>query len=547
MGFRSDNEQGDTMKLREVEIENFKGIQSANFTVGDGGSLFVGKSKSGKTSMADAVHAALKSKGFGPECICDDADRWRVLLKFDTATVQTIVRRSGTKDVKVDGLGLGSPQAKLDAIFPDLIDPWKLAQDEPAARRRKVLAAMPATATAADMKLWTGDDWTPADGKHGLEVVKDARDHYYALRTQANKAAELAEQAHRQANAEAERLVALDTLEKGAMVPLPGEEDAPVRAAEAARKQLDQRKADAEAMAIRTRGTRIRIDELRAEADDEDASGHAPMSAAHIEGIKATLVDAMKLVAKLQAKLADAKRAENLAEEALATAEHTNRKHAESDAKAMALRGQAADLESTLAEAAIVAPEPEEFDAADLAIAAANLNAAKIRAARKAHDAIVDAADKGDEATAAKAEAKRLDDIVKRLDNDAPAELAKRANLIPGLTFIDDDLALDGKVFKVLCGSEKTELCVDLVKRIAPEAKLLRIDRLEGMDPDMREGFIKHAKTGGWQILGTVVERGEMKIVTIDADGEQADAPVTEIKTAKGKRVKVIMPEGEGK
>jgi predicted ATP-dependent endonuclease of OLD family len=53
------------MKLREVQIENFMGIESANFTVGDGGALFVGKSKSGKTSMANAVLACLKSKGFG--------------------------------------------------------------------------------------------------------------------------------------------------------------------------------------------------------------------------------------------------------------------------------------------------------------------------------------------------------------------------------------------------------------------------------------------------------------------------------------------------
>ena len=528
------------MKLQEVEIENFKGIQSAKFSVGAGGSLFVGKSKSGKTSMADAVVAAVRSKGFGAECITDDADRWRVLLKFDTATVQTIVRRSGTKDVKVDGLGLGSPQAKLDAIFPDLIDPWKLAQDEPAARRRKVLAAMPATATAADMKLWTGEDWTPAEGKHGLEVVKDARDHYYTMRTQANKAADLAEQAHKQANAEAERLAAMDTLEKGTIVPLPGEEDAPVRAAEAARKQLDQRKDDAEAMAKRTQGTRARIVELRTESDELVANPSAVRDVQKIACVFAEVEEAQedfeRARLRLEAKKSELKKLEDSDKIAKRLLDQAELCHIQAD-----------DLEATLAEASIVVPSHEEFEVADLVIATANINAAKIRAARNAHDATVDAADKGDKATAATAEAKRLDDIVKRLDNDAPAELAKRANLIPGLTFIDDDIALDGKVFKVLCESEKTKLCVDLVKRIAPEAKLLRIDRLEGMDPDMREGFIKHAKTGGWQILGTVVERGEMKIVTIDADGEQTDAPVTEIKTATGKRVKVIMPEGEGK
>jgi hypothetical protein len=535
------------MKLRGVEIENFMGIQSAKFAVGDGGVQFVGKSKSGKSSMSLAIYAGLKSKGFGPECICDDADRWRVLLKFDTATVQTIVRRSGTKDVKVDGLGLGSPQAKLDAIFPDLIDPWKLAQDEPAVRRRKVLAAMPATATADDMKLWTGDDWTPAEGKHGLEVVREARDHYYALRTSANKDAEASALAHRQANEEAERLVALDALEPGAVFPLPGEEDAPVRAAEEARRRLDQRAADAEAMAKRTQWTRDKIEKLRADAEaKDDASQNGPEPT--------ELVESAKEVEQGRADVAELKRRLGMAEGVLRAAEARNTKLRDADreahkieAEGVDLRRQASELESTLDAAGIAAPTPEEFEAADLAIAQANITSDRIRAARKTLAAIDKVADLGNKFAAAKVEAKRLDDIVKRLDKDAPTELAKRANLIPGLTFVGDDIALDGKVFKILSESEKTELCVDLVKRIAPEAKLLRIDRLEGMDPDMREDFIKRAKTGGWQILGTVVERGEMKIVTIDADGECEDAPITEIKTAKGngkKRLTIVMPEG---
>ena len=533
------------MKLREVEIENFMGIQSAKFAVGDGGVQFVGKSKSGKSSMSLAVYAALKSKGFGPEFICDDADRWRVLLKFDTATVQTIIRRSGTKDVKVDGLGLGSPQAKLDAIFPDLIDPWKLAQDEPAARRRKVLAAMPATATVEDMKLWTGEEWTPAEGKHGLEVVKEAHDHYYALRTAANRDADAAELAHKQANDEAERLASHDHV--GITIPLPGEEDAPVREAESARKQLDQRKVDAEAMAMRTQGTRERITAMRVEAlkkDNISQDGPEPTD----------LVEAAKELERATADVADLKRRLGLAEGVLRAAEECNAKLRESDrqahrleAEGVELRRQASELEATLDATVIAAPTGEEISAADQVITVAVGRAELIRSARKAHDAIARAAALGDEVTAAKVEAKRLDDIVKRLDKDAPVELAKRANLIPGLTFVGDDIALDGKVFKILSESEKTELCVDLVKRIAPEAKLLRIDKLEGMDPDTREDFIRKAKVGGWQIIGTVVERGEMKIVTIDADGECEDAPVAEIKTAKGngkKRLTVIMPDG---
>jgi len=516
------------MKLQRVEIEGFKGIGHFAFDVGPGGVKIVGKSRCGKTRILEAIYAACKSRGYGPEYITDGHDRWRVLLNGDVATIQTTVRKSGSKEVVVDGLGLGSPQAKLDAFIPDLIDPLKLARDTPAERRRKILAAHFVAATDEDVTRWTGETMIlPDQTKHGLDVVKELYDSYYEKRKVANKAVVDAEAAHKLAQDKAESLE--NPKYVGVVVPLPGKEDEPVRAAEKAHEALEQRKQQAEAQAKRTEGTRAKIAKLLADADAEDASGHAPVSA----GTMASLVRMRDMA---WAALKEAERVFEQADKAVEQAKVRQAEHDKSDARSAALRAQASELEATLAETAIEPPTADELSAAVSAITEARAHAALVRLARAAHDAVVDAAALGDEVVAAQEEAERLDAIVKRLDKDAPAELASRANLPAGVTFVDDDVALDGHVFKLISESEKLDLCVDLVKRIAPDLGILRIDELEKFDPDLREDFIRRAKSGGWQILGTVVDRGELQIVAIDADDE---APLN-----PKRRVKVLDNDG---
>lgn len=526
------------MKLTHVEIENFMGVQSAKFAVGPGGVKFVGESKSGKTSLSLAILAALKSRGYGPEYICDDASQWRVLLKFDGALVETTVRRNGGKKLNVDGLGLGSPQAKVDAVFPDLIDPLKLSQDTPAERRRKILAAMPATATAEDAMQWTCETWEIEEGKHGLEVVKEMHDHYYALRTKANAAVDDAKSALKLAQDNADKLARPE--HAGVLVPLQGEEDAPVREAQRQVEALDQRRQQAETVAKRAEKTRSRIAELRQQAEKENNARPA-IPADVVEQVTAEWRAAGEEVDRLKNLLAEAEQKHQRLARKVNDIADQNESNAKSMGESAKLLAQARELEATLTETAIAAPTAEEVAAANQAVSAAQDHADLVRSARAAHDALVDVGALVDELEAAKAEAKRLDDIVKRLDHDAPAELAKRANMIPGLSFVDDDIALDGKVFKLLSESEKTELCVDLVKRIAPDGHLLRIDKLEQMDPVTRETFIRKAKRGGWQIIGTVVEAGELRIVGIDSDDEEAEEPLPEPK--KPGRLKIIMPD----
>jgi hypothetical protein len=509
----------DDMKLQRVEIDMFMGITHSEFTVGDGGVMFVGKSESNKSAHALAVYAALKSRGFGPEYIHDGAQSWRVLAKFDGATVQTTVRRNGRKEVKVDGLGLGSPQEKLDAVFPDLIDALQLAADKSVERRRKVLTAMFVAATAEDQKRWTGEDLpAPDPEKHGLDVVKGLHDLYYAKRAQANKNAKDAAATLKLAQDEAEHLAKPE--HKGVVVPVPGKEDDPVREAEKAREALEQRRQQAEAMAKRTEGTRARIAGLVKQADAIRDAGPMVPPLRDVENANARLNLADVEVSELERKLEAARNEREEAKKALLRLEEQQRDANTATRDESQKRQQAAELEGTLAETAIAPPTDDELFQADAAVAQARVHCELVKAARAAHDALAKVCALTDSVAAADAEAARLDRIVKTLDNEATAELAARANLPAGVSFVDDDVALDGHVFKLLSDSKRTALCVDLVKRIAPDAKLLRLDRLECMDPDLRDDFIRRAKAGGYQIIGTVVERGEMRIVTIGSDDE---------------------------
>ena len=184
--------------------------------------------------------------------------------------------------------------------------------------------------------------------------------------------------------------MALDTLEKGTVVHLPGEEDAPVRAAEAARKQLGQRKADAEAMAVRTQGTRDKIAKLRGEVEAiEKAQGEAP-SLEEFEKLESSIgaVDIERMELRRKLREAD-ERWESLTAQSRDWLKRMD-VYNKADDDAEAKENQASDLEATLDAAGIAVPSPEEFTAADEAITSATALTDRIRAARKAHDAIVD-------------------------------------------------------------------------------------------------------------------------------------------------------------
>ena len=506
------------MRATRITLKNWMGIESKAFDIGEGGVLIKGKNRSGKTSIMQAFVSALTGAGIDPDHIRAGADKAEILIDFTdpVAQVRRVGRRSGNNGLETDGIGLGKQQTRLDELIGPSIRPLALLNAKPAERRKMILEAMPAEVTAEDLLLWTGDKWEPDQSRHGLEVIADVRKHYYDLRTAANAAAKEAQRKHEEARARAKSLES--PAHVGVLVPLPGEEDQPVRAAEEALGELNRRRSQAADQEEKSQGTRERIAALRKEAVDLESHGPVVPPLSEWTELCVTLDSATVEVSRLKAKLAQA---EEVLERAHSAAiEYKRRQEAgnENTRRMAEKRQQANDLEATLASTAIMAPAESEIKQAALSRDQAEEHRLLVRSARAAHDAIVDAAELGDDATDAEAEADRLNAIVETLTTLAPAQLAARSDTIKGLTFTaDGGIALDGVALDLLSGQEAIDFCIRVAKRAHPKCKLLTADKLEQLDPESLEAFVKMATADGWQLIGTRVEAGEMVIELLEA------------------------------
>jgi hypothetical protein len=532
------------MKITRVEVKNYKGIKSAAFAVGTGGAIIKGKCCSGKTSLRDAVLAALSARDIGPEHIHHGAERSEILVDTD-ASVR--VRRTasaagaGLTVTNADGDKWSRPQTRLDDLFGPSLDPAAFYLADKRERQRMLLAAMPATVTAEDVAGWTGGRYQgPVDG-HGLEVVGRVRKQFYDERTEANRTAKAAAE-----GAEAKKMAADELAAKAPKVAIEVEvAKYGLDAAMSAISALELRQTQATEQEARAAGTREKIALLRGEAEEIEVRGPVvppPSELAKIE-------DAMDLH---RAKIDELKAA--LAAEGRALAEmqtkldgyHASMKAGGEATTATASKiRQADDLEASLASVVIAAPTPEEIaQAADTACKArdALADAESVEAAALA---LADYEVAKVQSDADAAAASELDVIVETLTTTALKELATRSKLIPGLAFADAGITLDGKVLDDLSGSEQLAFSVDLAKRLSPNGRLLCVDKLEAFDPDALAEFVALCTSGGWQLLGTRVERGELVIEAIEAD-VVGDVVVSIPDASKSQRLTIVMPEGDG-
>ena len=506
------------MRATRITLKNWMGIESKAFDIGESGVLIKGKNRSGKTSIMQGFVAALTGAGIDPEHIRAGADRTEILIDFadPVAQVRRIGRRSGNNNLETDGIGLGKQQTRLDELIGPSINPISLLNAKPSERRKMILEAMPAAVTADDMARWTGAPWTgPVDG-HGLEVIHKARDVTYAQRTDANKLAKSTKAAWEAASAEAKRLGKAAPV--GITIPLPGEEQKPIAAAREALAALEQRKLQAAEQEHKALGTREKIAKLRKDAVDLETHGQVvpPLSewTALCEKVDSATIE----VSRLKRELVQAEEA--LEESRSAAIEYKRCQEAgnENTRQMSEMRRQAADLEASLASVAIAAPGEAELEAARAELNKAHAHAMLVCRGREAHDALAYAAKLGDEMADAQNAAAALDAIVETLTNVAPAELMARTEGIKGLTFTDDGgIALDGVALDLLSGQEAIDFCVRVAKRAHPKCKLLTADKLEQLDPESLEAFVKMATADGWQLIGTRVEAGEMVIELLEA------------------------------
>jgi hypothetical protein len=530
------------MKLTAISIRDLGCISYRVIEIGPDGNEIKGPCGTGKSTIGDAIEMTLTGLGISKDAIRKGADRAELMAHFDdppnpSFTARQVIPREGSPKLTIrnnegDTRPWQSPREKMLEKFGKLFDPVEFLKATKSRRIEMLSEVIEMPVTAEDLERWTGEVCEVPAGKFGLEVIDDVRAGFETRRTEANKVAAKAKTDHAAAVTKAK---SLDRPEhKGVEVPLEGEEDLPLREAEKARDALVQRKADAEAMAVRTQGTRSRIAELRAERDDILARPDAVRDAQTIACVHAELEEAQEDFERARLRV-ETKRNEL---DKLEIADVEAKRLLD---QAESCHTQADDLEATLASATIVPPTEAEMAAAGDAVTAAMSKVELIRAAREAHDALYEEIRLGQVEADATTKAKALQAIVDRLTTDAPAEMVERSKAIPGLAIVDGNIFLDGVSFDRCGGHEKIDFAVDLAKRANPLGKLIKVDEVGSMDDQTRARFYEKVIEGGWSLIAIRPWCDPEKEVT-----EPIIVPIKEAAAeARGKkRVKGIMPDG---
>jgi hypothetical protein len=502
------------MKITNIRITNFMGIEARDIAVPPSGFVASGECGSGKSSILHAVRSALVAQRIAPSAIRNGTDRAEILIDIDDVTVKRVITaKSSTLSVERGGMKASKPQAFLtDLVGASPVDPLALYLEKPKDRRAMILAALPITVTREQLAKYATDLPIDFDASgHGLEVIERARKFFYDERALANK--EVSE-----AKATAERLTKEGQQLSSAVTPGPALpiEDARAAVAEAERAllALENRATEAAKASERTASQRTRIAELRASA------GAPAPAAVDVDAYRVVVADAKALVVELEERIRVARHALAEAQAQLDGAIETNATAEREKARALDLAAQASTLEAALAAATVVTPTDAEITTANVNVGAARALLARAEAQSRALAAVAAAKAATDTLRALEGEAAELDDTVKRLANDAPADLLATSEGIRGLSLEGDDVLLDGKRLDDLCGAEAMRFAVEIARRANATSKILVVDGLERLDSKQSAAFIHEATSGGYQLIATRVADGGVVIEAIESDDE---------------------------
>lgn len=533
------------IRITRVMVRDYRGIQFREVPVGRAGLLVSGTNGAGKTSLIEAIRAALVGNGVDPKFIHVGADNSEIQVILDDdaeqrlLTVKRTINRKKTELVVTtdDNVKVSKPQDYLTGILGTAgIDPVAIFHAKPRERRQRVLEAMShLRVDLAFLQHYVPTMTRMPPGvsleENGLEVIGKVRQIIYDARTERNAEAK---EARRKADDMASKVLAACRL-----APDGGPVDvaACVRAHEEARvaaRDLELRAEAVDRAFERSKTTRDRIAALRETASAAIAQSK-PVDRLEMEGAESVLHEARGQVAQLKAELEKAQTVLDRAWAAHAALEAQARNAAQLTTKANAATEQANELEATLEQTAGLPITADDRTAAAQLVARCQADvekatrAAERDAARAQARELTAAAGKADE------EAATLDEIVKRLTRDAPADLVRDRSGIPGISIDGDDVLLDGVSFETLCGIKRWEVGVDLAKRMNGSAptKILVCDQLENVAGDELEAFVKYATADGWQLIASRTDVGGIVFEALEHDGAPADAPAPGVAKAR--------------
>lgn len=514
--------------LRRLRIRAYRGIEALDTRVifpdgiPDAGMLINGANGEGKSSVLNAIRAALAAQDIGPDAIRLGHDRAEILIDAEDATVQRVITAKGSR-LQVNDGAVRSPADWLATMLGTAaFDPFDILEKDTKKRKAAILHALPCRVTPDQVTAWL-DGWTldapPDFSLHGLEVVEQIRKEFFARRGVENARV-------KEGKKEAE------ALEAGAPPAIPGaltveEAEEKRRAAATAQGELAARARRVVEHGERTRLTRERAEKLRLDAKrlrdtprPDDAIGQAIIAdgeaartaCATADEIVAGLeAEYLKLRDRLEAALANARVPRKALEEVEGHAlahDAWLRKIAQTIEHATELERQAAELDEAVAATVEAAPTDAEQAAAAAVVAAALEEQSRALAARARAEHEAKISDARTRLAKASDDAGKLDAMVQKFAKAVPAELLETTDGVQGLTLEGDKIFLEGVDLDKLSGREQLLFAVEIARRLNARAKILIVDGLEKVDREHLPEFITTATAGGYQLIATRVVDG---------------------------------------
>jgi hypothetical protein len=514
-----------TYRIHRLRITDYRGVHDLDQTFPPEGALITGSCRTGKTSVLNALSAALAGKDVGPDAIRHGAETAEIFVSLDDLVVRRHIDATGTTvtaKASIPGSKANATigQKRLHELFPGrLLSPMGLFRAKPADRRAMVMAAVPVAFTEDDLARWVPEEqratipptfYQAWPHMHGLEAVTACHAHFYELRAQANAAAKQAK-----SRADVLRQQGVDrwgAAPAGPVMPadLVGVDvEGTLKQKRALLASLNARADAANLFSEKSEATRKKIDDHRTTAlrlTDQAGPALEGGSALEktVERLERELCQAEDALKALREHQADRQRAIDLA----ASLEHT-----------------ADDLEASLG-AGPSAPPPEQLVEAQLAVNDWEISYSLASLVTEAQAAAAEVAKADAEAAALEGRAEALTVTVDFLRTTAPSELLKSAKGIPGLGLDGSELTIDGVHLDALSGAEQLATCIEVCKRATilngGEGRVLITDGLEALDEKTLEQFIRLATADGWQLIATRVTDGALAIEAIVLEDEAA-------------------------
>jgi len=454
--------------IRGLKVENFAGLKEMDLDLG-ALTVLVGANASGKTSLLEAIKAALSRGGFDDDSINIDADKGEVQVNLSNGMevkARRVRGKNPTVKVSQDGVPMPSPRTLLDGLLdPVSLDPMKWLDGD---RTQALLDAMPLRVSKADIQAIYDEAGVPEayrkgqlDGmlskRHAVEVIGEVEKHLVGVR--------------RNANAEVKQLAAWVAQEQDNLADLTDPTDMIDKLQETAReaqRQIDAAGHQREAHEAATEAVQRAEERLAAKQE-------------RIEDMEQQLAIAREEAAMLATDLEDAR--------------HKLKETPE----------PAEDLSEVEAEAARVAAE-----LADLKEQRGRYLEAREQQGRV--DSEAERLEKMREV------AKSLDAGVKAF-RAAPGGLLAGADLpVDGLEYTDGKLTRNGVPIGKLSGAETVRLaCKVAVHRVKQQrGQFVLLDGLEQLDDEQRAAMLEEVRASGVQwIITEVGQRGDVADGTV--------------------------------